>query len=146
MNGTSYGDYFNSAASFADPTIAMLVINSILLLGFFFNYKKNQKDPYYMLSLGTQMIAVIFSLFSFRLPQANRVEDIFNFFQIVTVPYNIYLMWRGNTKLSKNYLLLIFASTIMAAYTVYFINLFVESNHSEVTPYVDVITKTEWGE
>ena len=123
-----------------DPLYSMLIINTVLFLVFLFNYKNYSKtDLKYNFYLKLQLISVIICIFSFNLSQAYRLEQIFDFFQIITIPYNVFLL-KNNPAVTKKIFITII-SIILVMYSVYFVKAFVLSDANQVRDYTTIFNK-----
>lgn len=136
---TTYKDYFITEQKMVDPLYSMLVINSILLVMFLFNYKENKNDNKYNFFLKLQLLSVIICIFSFKLPMAYRIEQIIDFFQIITIPYNIYLLQKKNN-FNKKFTIIVL-SFIIVTYSAYFTKVFILSDDNQVKNYVSIFNK-----
>lgn len=139
LSRTSYIDYFIGDTGSVDPLYSMLLINSILLLLFLLNYKKCKEDKLYNLFLKMQVISVIVCLFSFKIPQTYRIEQIIDFIQILSIPYNFHCL-KEKTKLNKQYYTL-FLIGIIIIYCGYFTRSFIFTDSNQVRNYVSIFNK-----
>lgn len=140
LSWTSYNNYFVSDKMVVDPLYSMLIINTVLFLVFLFNYKNYSKtDLKYNFYLKLQLISVIICIFSFNLSQAYRLEQIFDFFQIITIPYNVFLL-KNNPAVTKKIFITII-SIILVMYSVYFVKAFVLSDANQVRDYTTIFNK-----
>ena len=71
----------------------------------------------YNLFLKLQVLSVIVCISSFKLPLAFRMEQIIDFFQILSVPYNLYLMQKNPPKNAKPGIYYIFLGLILAIFS-----------------------------
>lgn len=139
LQWTSYLNYFNSVKSVVNPLYSMTIINAVILMIFLINYDKYCKDNKYNLYLKLQLISLIICIFSFKVPLAYRLEQIFDFLQIITIPYNIYLIKKqDNNKLAK-----ILVVGVLVIYSIYFTKVFITADDNQVRDYKCIIFNKE---
>lgn len=142
LSWTSYKNYFSTDKMVVDPLYTMLIINIVLFGIFLLNYKKySGNDSKYNFYLKLQMLSVIICIFSFNLSQAYRLEQMMDFFQIITVPYNIFLL-KNNPKISKKIFITI-TSLVIIIFSAYFTKAFVLSDANQVRDYKTIFNKEE---
>lgn len=92
LKNTSFANYFSGKGMFVNPLYTMMVINSILLIVFYLNYNNNKENLEYNFYLKLQILSFVVSIMSLSLTQSYRVEQMVDFFQIITIPYNLKLI------------------------------------------------------
>ena len=139
---STYSNYFQGN-SIVNPTISMLIINVFLLAFFAVNFKNHQKDKLYNLFLKLQVISVIVCILSFKIPLAFRMEQIIDFFQILSIPYNLYLIQKHPPKKSKANIYYILLAAVIAMFSAYFVNTFILNDDNQVRNYKTVFEEGE---
>ncbi len=143
LSSTPYINYFNGTKNFVDPLWSMLIINIFLFCFYLFNYyKTSKKDQLCAFYLKIQTLSVIVCIASFILPQSYRVEQIIDYVQILSIPYNLYML-RNVIKLKKSYYFA-FSSIILLIFGTYFTNSFILHDNNVVRDYSSIIES--WGE
>lgn len=136
LKNTSYRGYFASSGVFINPLYTMLIINIILFLLFLSNYKRYKTDYKYNFYLKLQLISIMVCIFSFVLTQSYRLEQMIDFFQILTIPYNLHLM-KKNEKIIKSTRIVV-TLTVLIIYSIYFTRSFIFSDDNQVKNYVTI--------
>lgn len=136
---TAYNNYFITDKQLVDPLYTMLIVNVIIGAFFLFNYKKNKDDSKYNFYLKLQVMSIIICMFSFKLTLAYRIEQIIDFFQIITIPYNIYLL-KNDPESSKKIIIYIITAIILI-YSIYFTKVFIFSDDNQVRNYTTIFNK-----
>ena len=141
LQKTSYANYFVTDKVFVDPLYTMLIINIFLLGIFLLNYKDCKGDKKYNLYLKLQVLSVIVCIFSFKLSSAYRLEQIVDYWQIITVPYNMFLLLK-NQQIKKNITISIIMLVLMT-YSAYFVKVFMLSDDNQVREYKSIFYKED---
>lgn len=139
LSWTSYINYFNTDKMVVDPLYTMLIINIFLLILFLFNYNNCKNDIKYNFYLKLQLFSVIICIFSLRLSLSYRLEQIIDFFQIITIPYNVFLL-KQNTSLKKSAVTGI-ALLIIMVFSAYFAKVFILSDDNQLKNYTTIFSK-----
>ena len=142
LQWTVYSNYFQGTSRI-DPTISMLIINIIILIFFILNYNNHKADKLYNLFLKLQVISVVICISSFRLPIAFRAEQTIDFFQILSIPYNLYLLQKNPPHNARPGLYYIILATTFVLLGAYFTNTFVLNDDNQVRDYVTVFQPGE---
>ena len=132
LNNTRYVAYFFSGVHI-NPLYSMLIINIILLLLFLFNYKRYHDENEYNLFLFLQIMSVMICCCSFTLTQSYRIEQMIDYFQILSIPYAFYL-FKKNKKIdanTRNACLVV----VILLFSIYFTRSFIFSDDNQVLDY-----------
>ncbi len=139
LSKTSYINYFNTDKIFVDPLYSMLVINIMIFILFLFNYNNYKNNKEYNFYLKLQMFSVIICIFSFKLSLSYRLEQIIDFFQIITIPNNIFFL-KQNKNFKKS-IVLSAILTVITIFSVYFTKVFIFSDDNQLKNYSTIFNK-----
>lgn len=134
LKNTSFINYFDASSVMVNPLYTMLVINIIVFGLFYLNYENHKDDREYNFYLKIQLLSVIVCIMSFVLPHSFRLEQFVDYFQIITIPFNLFLLKgkRCMKAMDKRCLMLL----TIAMFAVYFVKVFVMVDDNQIKNYV----------
>ncbi len=138
LSGTSYANYFKGTM-YIDPLLSMLLINTIILATMFYIYLECRNDQEYNFYLKLQTISVIVCIASFCIPQAYRIEQLVDYWQIISIPYILYCL-KTKLHLKPNVSLLILFC-ILTVYGANFLKSFVFDDANQVRDYSSILSQ-----
>lgn len=139
LRNTSFANYFAGKGLFINPLYTMIIINFILLLIFCINYNSHNDDKEYNFYLKLQLLSFIVSMMSFSLTQSYRVEQMIDFFQILTIPYNLLLIHKNSkiTSTSKKFIYL----CVIFLFVFYFTKVMILDDSNQVRDYISIFMR-----
>nr|WP_296474835.1 EpsG family protein [uncultured Acetatifactor sp.] len=136
LKNTSFINYFDASSVEINPLYTMLAINTLIFGFFYLNYKYYRDDMEYNLYLKLQLLSVTVCSFSFVLTHAFRLEQLVDYFQIISIPYNLSLFWNIKTKAVANKRCVLLM--IVAIFSLYFIKVFILADDNQVRDYLTI--------
>lgn len=92
LKHTSFINYFSAGKGFfVDPVYTSFFLNLLWLFWALLLYSRYGQDQTFQLYFKLQFLATLTSLYTFILPQGYRLQQIFDFFQILSLPYLYFL-------------------------------------------------------
>lgn len=138
LNGTSYANYFKGNV-YIDPLFSMLFINTIILIAMLYMYLECRNDQEYNFYLKLQTISVIICIVSFCIPQTYRIEQLVDYWQIISIPYILYgLKAKLHIAPKISFIVLFFILTIYGAN---FLKSFVFHDDNQVRDYTSILNQ-----
>lgn len=129
LSNTAYQNYFIGTTNRVNPVITMLFINIFYFILYLLNYKKQSSNDDFNFYFSLQLLSVVVCFSTFVIPDGYRIEQFFDFFHILSVPYLINIS-KVNLN-NKN----VFGFIIILIVLAYFTKVFVLTDDNQVKDY-----------